>query len=526
MSVASKRLILSIFLISSVTFCHTCFQQVAAAQELSGHGIVPAPVSFRADGGFSRARKLQAKLGDAAFRDTVQELEPWQQQEAYRLIIGPKKIVIEALTDEGLFRARTTLEQLQAQGPLPCCTILDYPRFRHRGLLIDESRSFKGLDFLKKQVDALSLLKMNVLHLHLDDSAGWRIEIESHPELTEKTAWRRGWDYSAWEAGHYQFADSPRDGAGGFYTQEQLRELVAYAAERQVTIVPEIEMPGHSMEVGYACPEVLCVRADGRPCTGAWDLCPGSEATFALLEDILSEVMDIFPGPYIHLGGDEATMATWPDCINCRRRMQEEGLSEVKELQGYLMRRMEAFVSSHGRRVIGWDEMLETGVPETAIVQSWRGISGGIAASRAGHDVILSPTTHCYLNYYQDLIRKEPRGTGELTSLRWVYGYEPIAPEMDAAHILGIQANLWCEYIPTPEHAEYMLYPRLFAIAESAWSPAEAKDYKEFRKRARGLLTLFRERGYRTFDMDRESDLARSGLQRFPPDGQPIPLDD
>ena len=489
--------------------------------------LVPTPVETSLSGGTSTLQSVQVRKNGCRFRKATAQLPDFARKEAYRLTIGPHKAVIEALTDEGVFRARTTLEQLQALGPVPCGVIFDYPRLRHRGLMIDESRSFKGLDFLKKQVDAMVLLKLNVLHLHLDDSAGWRLESEAYPDLTGKTAFRVGRTYHEWEAGHYQFSTADDPAAyGGYYTRDELRELVAYAAERFITVIPEIEMPGHSMEVGYAYPEVLCVHPNGKRHTGAWDLCPGSEATFRLLECVLEEVMAVFPSPFIHIGGDEATMKTWSQCVNCRKRMEEEGFTDVKQLQGYLVRRIEAFVRSHGRRIIGWDEILETGVPEDAVVQSWRGIEGGRKASALGHDFIMSPNSHCYYNYYQDLIRKEPKAVGELVSLRFTYGYEPLADGMDPVHLLGVQANLWTELIPTPEHAEYMLYPRLFALAETAWSPASGKEYKGFRKRARALLDVFRARGYNTFDMDTESDLARSGLQRFPPEGVPIPIDD
>ena len=510
-----NRLIISFLLIGNIAFFIIAFLQTADAQEVSLHQVIPAPVEYQPGEGRSAVGSQLVMLRRKAFLKAVQALEPWQQKEAYRLTVNLRQIVIEATDPEGVFRARATLQQLRAQdGTLPCCTILDYPRFRHRGLMIDESRSFKGLAFLKKQVDAMAMLKLNVLHLHLDDSAGWRMEIDSRGELTARTAFRKGWDYFAWEAGKYQFAtaDDP-EGSGGFYTQQELKELVAYAAHRHITVIPEIEMPGHSMEVGYAYPEVLCQLEDSTRCTGAWDLCPGSEATFALLEDVLTEVMEVFPGPFIHIGGDEATMKTWPLCVHCRQRMREEGFTDVAQLQGYLMRRVETFVRSHGRRVIGWDEILDTGVPEQAVVQSWRGVSGGERGSKAGHDVVLSPSTHCYLNYYQDLIRKEPKACGELVSLRFCYGYEPLTPEMEASHILGVQGNLWCEYIPTPEHAEYMLYPRLFAIAETAWS--HHKDWPDFRRRAQFLQQVFRSLGYHTFDMETESELARSGFQRF-----------
>lgn len=490
-------------------------------------GLVPASVSFVPEDGVCEKETVTVKLDRRAFREATASLEEYQKQEAYRLTIGRKGILVEALTPEGLFRARTSLEQLRALGPLPCGTLLDYPRLRHRGLMLDESRSFHGIEFLKKQIDAMALLKLNVLHLHLDDSAGWRLESESYPDLTALTAWRMGYTYHEWEAGRYQFARADTPGAtGGYYTKAQMRELVAYAAQRYITIIPEIEMPGHSMEVGFAYPQVLCELPDGHLHTGAWDLCPGNEATYRLLEAVLGEVMEVFPSPLIHIGGDEATMKTWSQCVNCARRMQEEGYTEVKQLQGYLVRRIERFVAAHGRRIIGWDEILETGVPENAVIQSWRGASGGVRASAQGHDVIMSPNTHCYFNYYQDLIRKEPKAVGELVSLRFAYGYEPLAPGMDPDRLLGVQANLWTELIPTAEHAEYMLYPRLLALAETAWTPASAKEYKDFRKRARALVDILRARGYNTFDMDTESDLARSGLQRFPPKGVPIPVDD
>ena len=466
--------------------------------------LVPAPVEYTPE----RDR--------TCFRKATANLEPWQKQEAYRLTIKGEKVKIEALTKEGKFRAKSTLEQLRSMGELPQGTIFDYPRFRHRGLMIDESRSFKGKDFLKKQMDAMALLKLNILHLHLDDSAGWRIESDTYPDLTAKTAFRKGYTYHEWEAGKYRFStqDDP-EAYGGYYTKEDLREIVAYAADRFITVIPEIEMPGHSMEVGYAYPEVLCTLEDGTLCRGAWDLCPGSEATFKLLESVLEEVMDIFPSPFIHIGGDEAVMKTWPDCPKCRKRMQEEGFTSVKELQGYLVRRIEAFVRSHGRRIIGWDEVLETGVPEGAVVQSWRGEEGGRKASAMGYDYIMSPNSHCYFNYYQDLIRKEPKAVGELVSLRFTYGYEPLGEGMSEEHLLGVQANLWTELIPTGEHAEYMLYPRLFALAETAWTQANKKEYQGFRPRARKLLDVFRARGYNTFDMDTESELALSGFQRF-----------
>ena len=489
--------------------------------------LIPATVEFTPGEGEFSGGKSSVTMNGRQLRHDTAGLPEFARKEAYRITVKPQRIIIEALTQEGLFRAQKSLEQLHACGSIPCGVIFDYPRFAHRGLMLDESRSFKGMAFIKKQIDAMALLKLNVLHLHLDDSAGWRIESETYPDLTAKTAWRIGWDYFAWEKGGYKFSskDDP-EASGGCYSKAELKEIVAYAARRFITVIPEIEMPGHSMEVGYAYPEVLCKTPDGKTCKGAWDLCPGSEATYTLLESILDEVMDIFPSPLIHIGGDEAGMKTWHDCPACRARMEQEGYTDVKQLQGYLIRRIEKFVRSRGRRIIGWDEILETGVPQDAVIQSWRGITGGINASNAGHEVVMSPNSHCYFDYYQDLIRKEPPACGQLVSLRVTYGYEPVAPGMDESLVRGMQANLWCEYIPTAKHAEYMLYPRLFATAETAWTPASRKEYKGFRKRARKLADVWKALGYNTFDMDTESDLARSGLQRFPPEGVPIIVDD
>lgn len=478
--------------------------------------LTPAPVEYTPADGTCEARRVCVRIRRPAFRKAVAELPEFARKEAYRLVLKPRRAVIEALTPEGVFRAKKSLEQLQALGPVPCGCIFDYPRFRHRGLMIDESRSFKGLAFLKKQVDAMALLKLNVLHIHLTDAAGWRLEVPGYPVLTDSVAWRIGKSYFDWEKAGYPFASRRNPQAyGGYYTSAELKELVAYASECYITVIPEIEMPGHSMEVNRAYPELACVDAGGRVRNFAWDLCPGNEGTFALLKAVLDEVMDIFPSEYIHIGGDEAVMKDWPVCVNCRARMETEGYTEVRELQGYLMRRVEEYLHAHGRRAIGWDEILDSGLSQEAVIMSWRGISGGIKGSASGRDVILSPSTHCYLNYYQDLIRKEPAACGEQVNLRFCYGYEPLDPEMDPRHILGLQANLWCEYIPDGEHAEYMLYPRLFAIAETAWSPAEAKEFTGFRERAKSLCSLLLSRGYRTFDLDGESELARSGYQRF-----------
>ena len=456
-------------------------------------GILPAPVSFERADGTSTAKDVEVVEGKRAFSRWSAFLPAFAQKEAYRLTITPKRIRIEANTPEGVYRAQTTLAQLEY--PYPCGVIIDYPRFAWRGIMLDISRHFRDKDFILKQIDALSEVKLNVLHLHLTDAAGWRIEIKSHPELTAKTAWRVGDTWEEWDTTGQRYEGT----YGGYLSHDDVREIVAYAAAHQMTVVPEIEMPGHSAETVYAIPGVGC-KADSD------DLCPGKEATFRLLEDILTEVMDLFPSEFIHIGGDEAGKHDWHDCPDCRRRMQEEGLGSVEELQSYLVRRIETFLNAHGRRLIGWDEILEGGLSPNATVMSWRGTEGGLEAIRQGHDAVMTPGNRCYLDKVQDAPVREPKGFGGYLPLDSIYVYDPAAgiPEAGRAHLLGVQGNLWHEMIPKPSHTEYVMYPRAFAIAEIGWSPVEAKDAADFRERAAAHAEALRERGYTTFKLEEE----------------------
>ena len=456
-------------------------------------GILPAPVSFERADGTSTAKDVEVVVGKRSFTRWSAFLPEYARKEAYRLTITPKQVRIEANTPEGVFRAKTTLAQLER--PLPCGVIIDYPRFAWRGIMLDISRHFRDKEFILKQIDALSEVKLNVLHLHLTDAAGWRLEVKSHPELTAKAAWRVGDTWREWNTTGQRYEGS----YGGFLSQDDVREIVAYAAERHMTVVPEIEMPGHSRETVYAVPGVGCKDTSD-------DLCPGKEATFKLLEDVLAEVMDLFPSEYIHIGGDEAGKRDWHDCPDCRRRMQEEGLTSVEELQSYLVRRIEAFLNAHGRRLIGWDEILEGGLSPNATVMSWRGTDGGLEAIRQGHDAVMTPGNRCYLDKVQDAPVREPEGWGGYLPIDSIYVYDPAAgiPEASLGHLLGVQGNLWHELIPQPSHTEYMLYPRAFAIAEIGWSPVDVKDAVDFRERAIAHAAALRERGYNTFKLEEE----------------------
>ena len=439
--------------------------------------------------------------------------------EAYQLEVRKNGIVITSSDQAGAFYAQQTLSQMitekDGMKELQCCVIKDCPRFSYRGLHFDVSRHFRSLDFLKKQVDAMALYKMNRMHIHLTDAAGWRLQIDSYPKLTSFAAWRPQQRWKDWWYGDRKYVDEGTEGAyGGYYTKEQMRELVEYASERHIEIIPEIEMPGHSEEVLAAYPELSC---KGEPYAQG-EFCVGNEATFRFIENVLLEVMDVFPSKMIHIGGDEANKEHWKNCPKCRQRMEDEGLADVDELQSYMIRRISRFVESHGRRIVGWDEILQGGLAPGATVMSWRGEQGGIDAMAMGHDVIMTPGRYCYLDHAQDAPFKEPESIGGYLPLDSVYVYDPALKVIkgdSSGNLLGIQGNLWSEYVVTDEHAEYMYWPRALAIAETGWSMPQKKDLKNFRARALVALEHLREQGYQVFDLANEygeRKLAQTGL--------------
>ncbi len=422
--------------------------------------------------------------------------------EGYELSVTPAAVSITANGPAGAFYGIQTLLQLlppEAFGSagtagrsliVPCLHLEDKPRFPWRGMMLDVSRHFFPKEFVKSVIDSLALHKMNVFHWHLTDDQGWRLEIEKYPRLTEIGAWRVDREDRHWND---RPAQQPGEQAsnGGFYTQEDVREIVAYAAARHVTVVPEIEMPGHCLAALAAYPELSCT---GGPFTvppgGYWPIvdvyCPGNEKTFAFLEDVLTEVIALFPGDYIHIGGDEVDKAHWKTCPKCQARMKKEGLKTEEELQSWFVRRIERFLNSRGRKLIGWDEILEGGLAPNAAVMSWRGNEGGIAAAKAGHPVVMTPTSFCYFDYYQGDAAIEPLSIGGFVPLSKVYSFEPVPPELsteESAHVIGLQANLWAEYISTPAHSQYMTYPRLAAMAEAGWTAKEGRNWDEFRER-------------------------------------------
>ncbi|MDY0102989.1 MAG: family 20 glycosylhydrolase [Lentimicrobium sp.] len=415
--------------------------------------------------------------------------------EGYYLEVNKKFITIKANTTQGIFYGVQSLFQLLPELPnkstiqknrrvkIASCKITDYPRFTYRGLHLDVCRHFYPVEFVKKYIDIMSMYKMNTLHWHLTDDQGWRLEIKKYPLLTEISAFRK-----STAIGRNTGEDNIP--YGGFYSQEQAREVVEYAASRQVEVIPEIEMPGHAIAALAAYPELSCTGGPHEVWT-QWGIndeifCAGNDETFNFLQNILLEVMDIFPSKYIHIGGDEAPKTRWESCEKCQQRMKDENLKDEHELQSYFIKRMEKFVSKHGRQIIGWDEILEGGLAPGATVMSWRGMEGGIEAARSGHDVIMTPTDYCYLDYYQADPAGEPFGIGGYVPLKKVYSFEPVPDvltEKESKHILGAQGNIWTEYIAKPDMVEYMVYPRALALAEINWSPKEARNWEDFNRR-------------------------------------------
>ena len=471
----------------------------------SPESILPAPARITPGEGTTVYRTPAVFIGAKSFRQATASLPAFAREEAYRLTVSQKGIRIEANTETGAFYARQSLAQMRRDSDtLACCTVFDYPRFAYRGIMLDISRHFRDKEFIFKQIDAMAEVRLNRLHLHLTDDAGWRIEIKAYPRLTDYAAWRKGATWKEWRQSGRQYAEKEDPEArGGYLTQEDAREIVAYAAARHITVIPEIEMPGHSAEVVAAYPSLGCLTPEGTPATNYRDLCPGNEETFTFLETVLREIMDIFPSRYIHVGGDEASKLNWSDCPRCKARMEQEGLHSPEELQSYLIARIERFLNENGRSLLGWDEILEGGLAPNATVMSWRGTEGGIKAASMGHDVVMTPGQWCYLDKYQDAQFKEPEAIGGFVPLDKVYEYDPcdgIPPEAQS-HVLGVQGNLWHEYIPTPEHTEYMLWPRGFAIAEDGWTLPENKDLASFRTRAQRQADYLTGKGYHPFDL-------------------------
>jgi hexosaminidase len=508
-----KQKLLQFLFVLSITFYSQIF---VVAQP---HAIIPQPAHFEhLEGSFPFhsktviVSKCSSAMGEIQiFNETLQKhygfslpvseqsnsasqievvYDPSFLHEAYQLHITENKIIIRG-QNSGIFYAFQTLLQLLPARitdtiNIGSIKIHDYPRFQWRGMHLDVSRHFFPKEFIFRYIDFLAMYKMNTFHWHLTDDQGWRIEIKKYPLLTDVGAWRRGT-----LIGHSSDEALLTDTIpyGGYYTQDDIREVVAYAQARHITIVPEIEMPGHSMAALRAYPQFSCSGKQQDVAT-AWGVfehvfCTKDEV-FYFLEDVLSEVMELFPSTYIHIGGDECPKTSWKKCNACQSRKQSEGLKDEYELQSYFITRIEKFINSKGRKLIGWDEILEGGLAPNAAVMSWRGTEGGIEAAKTKHYAVMTPGSHCYFDHYQGDPTNEPLAIGGYTTVEKVYSYEPVPAELneeEAKYILGAQGNVWTEYMANEKHVEYMIFPRMCALAEVVWTPAKQKDWVNFRTR-------------------------------------------
>ncbi|NTS43305.1 family 20 glycosylhydrolase [Flavisolibacter sp. BT320] len=429
--------------------------------------------------------------------------------EGYLLQVAPTAITLTANTKAGIFYGMQTLLQtlpaIRTNAPLlvPAMTVKDYPRFTWRGMHLDVSRHFFSPELVKQYIDLMAAYKMNTFHWHLSDDQGWRIEIKNYPKLTSVGAWRVDQTEKVW-ADRPQAKEGEKPTYGGYYTQEQVKEIVRYAAARSITIVPELDVPGHSAAAIAAYPALSCSQKPQLPMTGgnytgvSSNLCPGNDSVYTFLQTVYGELMALFPSQYIHVGGDEVDKTAWKGCVKCQARMKREGLKNEEELQSYFIRRMEKIINAKGRKMIGWDEILEGGLAPSATVMSWRGEAGGIEAAKMGHNVVMTPGNPVYFDHYQGDPASEPIAFGGFNTLRSVYNYEPIPKELtakEAGYVLGAQANLWAEFITTPSHVLYMVLPRMLALSEVVWSPKESRNWEGFNERLQTHFTSFEQKG-------------------------------
>lgn len=491
-------------LVGSVLFT-SCNQTVETQIQL-----IPEPFEMtQSDGMFKVSQAMLVGAGSASNKVNFR-VDPNATDipdEGYQLEIDEAGVRLTAKTETGLFYGKQTLLQLLTPNGLPYVKINDQPRFPYRGLHLDVSRHFFDKEEVKKLMNVMSYYKLNTLHLHLTDAGGWRLQIDKYPKLTQEGAFRTQSDWREWwdNGKDRQYLKEGTEGAyGGYYTKDDIRDMLAYAAEKHITIIPEIEFPAHSDEVFVAYPELCCA---GKSHTSG-DFCIGNPKTFEFMENVLTEVIELFPSEYIHIGGDEAGKNTWKTCPKCQALMKKEKLANVDELQSYMIRKAEEFLNSKGRRLIGWDEILEGGLAPEATVMSWRGEAAGFKSARMGHDVIMTPGNYMYFDFYQADPRHQPVAIGGYTPIRKVYNYNPIPQDSltaeEAKHFLGVQANTWTEYIPTPEHLEYMMFPRALAVAEIGWTPQEKRDWQDFKPRVNAHIPVLQQMGLNPFPLSNE----------------------
>ena len=479
-----------------------------APKEVPQVNLIPKPAHIEVTGGYFKVDSNLVFGNDQSgtIRYVVDESFNGGNPEGYALNVTKKGIELRAASKSGLFYGEQTLRQLYTSKGIPCVSIQDNPRFPYRGLHLDVSRHFFPKEEVMKLLNVMSYYKLNTLHMHLTDAGGWRIQMDKYPKLTTDVAFRTESDWQKWWDGKdRKYLPEGTPGAyGGYFTKEDIREIVDYATARHINIIPEIEFPGHSDEVFVAYPELSCA---GKPYTTG-DFCIGNEKSFTFMEDVLSEVIELFPSEYIHIGGDEAGKGAWKTCPKCQGLMRRNGMNDVDELQSYMIHRAEEFLISKGRKLIGWDEILEGGLAPEATVMSWRGEEGGIKSARMGHDVVMTPGGYMYFDFYQADPKTQPYAIGGYTPIKRAYSYNPVPVDSltaeESKHILGVQANTWTEYIKDEKHLEYMMFPRALAVAEIGWTPQEDRSWEDFKPRMNANIPVLQRMGIHTFTLSDE----------------------
>jgi len=465
--------------------------------------VIPAPMEYELQKGYFSIDSLAlfSDVFSPKVKYVIDEKLAELGEEGYILDVTSGGISLKAYSRTGLFYGKMTLRQLYADNKVPCVRIKDKPRFSYRGIMVDVSRHFFSKEEIKEMINWMSVYKLNRFHWHLTDDGGWRFEVEDYPELTKKTAFRSHHLWREWWKNGGKFTSADEQGAaGGYYTKEDIKEIIKYAADRHITIIPEIEFPGHSREVFAAYPELCCAE---KPYSGG-TFCVGNDKTYAFMNSVLNTVMDLFPSEMVHIGGDETNTAAWEKCPKCRRLMTKENMKDIHELHNYIISEAEKILKSRGRRMIGWDEIANEKRDKSSVIMSWRGEKAGMDAAKKGYDVILTPLHYLYLDYFQASPDKEPLAHDGYTPIEKVYTYRPIPDTLNNeahSHILGVQGNIWTEWIPNMKHWEYMAFPRTLAVAEVAWSPEEKRTWKSFRSRLGSHIAKLQDAGVNTYKL-------------------------
>lgn len=481
-----------------------------AGQSVCSGSIIPLPVQYEWGVGFFKVDSIVLCSGksSAGIESVIDKQLIELGEEGYLLKVTPQGISLKAKSETGLFYGRMTLRQLYAEGKVPCVQIKDIPRFPHRGIMLDVSRHFFSKEEIKKLLDRMSFYKLNRFHWHLTDDGGWRFEVPDYPELTQTAAFRTHHVWRDWWKNGGRFATETAPNAyGGYYSKADIKEIVDYASERFITIIPEVEFPGHSKEVFAAYPELCCA---GQPYSGG-TFCVGNEETYVFMKNVLNTLMELFPSEVIHIGGDETNTAPWMNCAKCQSLMRREGMKDVHELHNYVIGKAEDILRSAGRRMTGWDEIACDGLDKSSIIMSWQGEQAGLDAAQKGYDVILTPLHYLYLDYFQSSPDKAPLAHDGYTPIEKVYAYNPIPETMAAScvpHVLGIQGNVWTEWIADAKHLEYMIYPRLLAVAEVAWTPQQMRSWSDFRSRLNLHIRKLRQEGVNTYTLSSDVEVV------------------